>query len=100
MAENRKYTKDNVKRAIKRLFRDGDQDEIYDMVSVYGKEEYEREPERVQMAILKLSDGNIEKLLEHAQMAKLDYRDVLSKAEYVLEGNAYKEIEDPYKDLL
>jgi len=38
--------------------------------------------ERVQLAILKLSEGNEEKLREFFAVAKRDYRDVLFWAEY------------------
>jgi hypothetical protein len=47
----------------------------------YGVESYERERERVQLAILKLSEGNEEKLREFVAVAKRDYRDVLFWAE-------------------
>lgn len=40
------------------------------------------EPARVQLAILKLSNGDSEKLHDYIQAARLDYRDVLAWAEY------------------
>jgi hypothetical protein len=40
------------------------------------------EQERVQLAVLKLSDGNPDKLRQNIQAAKIDYRDVLAWAEY------------------
>jgi hypothetical protein len=40
------------------------------------------EPERVRMAILKLSDGDPDRLLHNIQVARSDYRDVLAWAEY------------------
>ncbi len=42
----------------------------------------EPEAPRVQLAILKLSDGKAEKLLTYIEAAKRDYRDVLAWAEY------------------
>ena len=48
----------------------------------YGMEPDERERERVQLDILKLSDGNEEKVREYVAVAKRDYRDVLFWAEY------------------
>jgi hypothetical protein len=42
----------------------------------------EREVERVQLAILHLAAGDVEKLRHYVQQAKLDYRDVLYWAEY------------------
>ncbi len=48
----------------------------------YGVESYERERERVQLAILKLSAGSEEKMREFVAVAKRDFRDVLFWAEY------------------
>jgi hypothetical protein len=40
------------------------------------------EVERVQLAILKLSDGDPDKLIYNIELAEIDYRDVLAGAEY------------------
>lgn len=45
------------------------------LLDSYGVESYERE--RVQLAILKLSDGDEKKLREFVAVAKRDYRDML-----------------------
>jgi len=50
---------------------------VLELLGTYGIESYERERERVQLAILKLSEGNEEKLREFTAIAKRDYRDVL-----------------------
>jgi hypothetical protein len=42
----------------------------------------DKESPRVQLAILKLSEGDPEKLLNYIEAAKIDYRDVLAWAEY------------------
>ena len=55
---------------------------MLELLDTYGVESYERERERVQLAILKLSEGNEEKLREFVAVAKRDYRDVLFWAEY------------------
>jgi hypothetical protein len=47
-----------------------------------GVEPYELERERVQLAILKLSEGDIGRLQRYVEVAKADYRDVLAWAEY------------------
>ena len=52
----------------------------WELFDGYGVEERERE--RVQLAILKLSAGTGEKLREFLAVAKRDYRDVLVWAEY------------------
>jgi hypothetical protein len=54
---------------------------VLELLDNYGVESYERERERVQLAILKLSEGNEEKLREFVAVAKRDYRDVLFWAE-------------------
>ena len=48
----------------------------------YGMGDYEKEVERVQLAILKLSGADIERLRANVRAAKGDYRDVLAWAEY------------------
>jgi hypothetical protein len=52
------------------------------ILDYYGIEPYERERERVQIAILKLSAGDVDKLLHYVDAAKQDYRDVLYWTEY------------------
>ena len=47
------------------------------LLDAYGVESYELERERVQLANVKLSMGNEEKLKEYLAVAKVDYRDVL-----------------------
>src|SRR6266853_6002944 len=55
---------------------------VLELLDSYGVEPYERERERVQLAILKLSEGSEEKLREFVAVAKRDYRDVLFWAEH------------------
>jgi hypothetical protein len=42
----------------------------------------DKESSRVHLAILKLSEGDPEKLLDYIEAARIDYRDVLAWAEY------------------
>ena len=56
--------------------------QVLELLDSYGVEAYERERERVQLAILKLSAGSEEKVCEFVAVAKRDYRDVLFWAEY------------------
>jgi hypothetical protein len=55
---------------------------VLELLDSYGIESYERERERVQLDILKLSAGSEEKVREFVAVAKRDYRDVLFWAEY------------------
>jgi hypothetical protein len=57
-------------------------------LSRYGTEPYEREVDRVRLAILRLCEGRLERLAEWVAEAKNDYRDVLVAAEYPAEGEA------------
>ena len=48
----------------------------------YGVETWHRERYRVQLAALKLANGNLKRLRYAIEDAKRDYRDVLAPAEY------------------
>ena len=67
---------------VKREFPNEDAQAIVALLDAYGVESYENERDRVQLAILKLSQGEAEKLLDWIDIAKRDYRDVLAFAEY------------------
>src|SRR5436305_11751023 len=75
-------SRDEVIAVVQRTFPESAQDRVLALLDTYGVESYERERERVQLAILKLSEGNEEKLREFVAVAKRDYRDVLFWAEY------------------
>jgi hypothetical protein len=53
----------------------------------YGSATYECERERVQLAVLALSGGDLAALRRYTDAAKVDYRDVLYWAEYLLIPN-------------
>ncbi len=55
---------------------------VLELLDSYGVEPYERERERVQLAVLELGAGSEEKIREYVAVAKRDYRDVLFWAEY------------------
>jgi hypothetical protein len=67
--------------ALQAAFPHGDIGRLVELLDLYGVEPYEREKERVQLAIVALSQGNEEKLCYFIQVAKNDYRDVLSWVE-------------------
>ena len=62
------------------------------------------EPARVQLAVLKLSEGDPEKLQGYIEAASVDYRDVLSWAEYPQQINSgasrYNTAPDEYEAIL
>jgi|SRR5215813_717055 len=76
------YNRDLVIAKAKQCFPNEDQGKIMDILDLYGKEFYARERERVQIAILKLSGGDLQNLCEYVEIARRDFRDVLSSAEY------------------
>ena len=76
------HTRDEVVAVVQKTFPESARARVIELLDTYGVEPSERERERVQLAILKLSEGNEEKLREFVAVAKRDYRDVLFWAEY------------------
>ena len=74
-------TREDVIVAVQRYFPNSDVATIVEVLDRYGTEPYEREQERVQLAIVTLSEGSEDKLLYFLQTAKTDYRDILCWAE-------------------
>ena len=77
-----KSTREMVLAKVQRVFPSDDPAEVLSILDLYGAEQHEYERERVQLACLKLSEGNKDALLNAVETAKSDYRDVLSAAEY------------------
>ena len=81
-------TRGGVLEKVAQYWPDVDPQEIMSILDEYGVESSERGRARVQLAILKLSEGQRDKLTELVRMAKRDYRDVLAYAEYPEEMKA------------
>jgi hypothetical protein len=75
-------TRDKVLEKVAQYWPDVDPREIMNILDEYGVESSERGRARVHLAILKLSEGQRDRLEEIVGMAKRDYRDVLAYAEY------------------
>jgi len=75
-------TEVDVERIARRDFPPDMIDEVLAVLLEYGTEAWEREVPRVRLAVLKLADGDLERLRFHMGVARLDYRDVLAPAEY------------------
>ena len=73
---------DKVGASVRASFPGASRRRIVDLLDSYGVEPYEREPERVRLAHIKLSEGSEIKLREFLAVAKRGYRDVLFWAEY------------------
>jgi len=77
-----KSTRSQVIRKVKLYWPDRDLDEVMGILDQYGLKKYETGGDRVQMAVIKLSEGDFDRLPELIKTAKIDYRDVLAWAEY------------------
>lgn len=73
----RTFDPDDVLSIAKALFSEHDFQAVMTILDSYGVEPHERERERVQRAVLRLSGGDEGKLRHFVQAAKRDYRDVL-----------------------
>lgn len=73
---------DDVLASVHATFPESSWAGVLDLLDTYGVEPWERERDRVQIAILQLSEGNEGGLRELLAVAKRDYRDVLFWAEY------------------
>ena len=75
-------TRSKVREKIARYWPDEDPEAIMSVLNEYGIESWEGWRTRVYLAILKLSEGDKDRLPGLVKMAKADYRDVLAYAEY------------------
>ena len=74
----------DVERIVRREFAEAEVAEVLRILAEYGTERYERESARVRLAALKEAHGDLDRLRQQVSWAKMDYRDVLSEAEYPL----------------
>jgi len=88
-------------RKLRSLFPDKEKrNEVETILDTYGIEEYEQEPLRVRLAILKVSDSNLEEIKRTTAMAKQDFRDILTWAEYPRQSKKWSMPEGPKKQKL
>jgi len=73
---------EDVERIIIRDFSIDSHDEVRQILFRYGTESYQREVDRVRLAILKLASGDIGQLRHKLENACCDYRDTILAAEY------------------
>lgn len=76
------YAEADLERIIARDFAQDSIPAVKALLSRYGKESWQREVLRVQMACLKCANGDLEALERAVENACCDYRDVLGPAEY------------------
>ncbi len=77
-----KQTREMVLAKVRQMFPNDDSAEILAILNLYGAQPDAPERERVELACLKLSEGNKDKLLSSVRTAIGDPRDVLAPAEY------------------
>ena len=75
-------SRDEVAASVQATFPLSSWARVLELLESYGVESYERERERVQVAILKLGAGSEARVREYVAVAKRDYRNVLFWAEY------------------
>jgi hypothetical protein len=71
-------TREDVVAAAIATFKGDQLESILCELDLYGVEPHEPERERVQLAIIELSGGSKDKILQYVQIAKIDYRDILA----------------------
>jgi hypothetical protein len=82
-------SREDVTRKIESTWPDADQrTRVWRALERYGSESSDAGRARVQLAILKLADGSLDRLDEWVEVARRDYRDVLASAEYPQESQA------------
>jgi hypothetical protein len=72
----------DVERVVRRDFAPDEFEHVMTALDEYGTKDWQRERDRVQLAVLKLAAGTFDGLHRYINLAKLDYRDVLAPAEY------------------
>ena len=75
-------TEKDVERIVCRDFPGEPYETVMAVLSEYSRGRFPRECSRVQLAALKLAQGNLDRLRLHIGNAEQDYRDVLAAAEY------------------
>jgi hypothetical protein len=76
-----RVTDADVRAIVERDFPSSQRTTVYERLLTCGTEPHHRDNDRVRMAVLKLSGGDLNKLEETLRTALLDYRDVLAWAE-------------------
>ncbi len=79
---NSESAKAQLLEAIQQTFPAAEPEAILEVLNLYGQAPHEREQQRVYLAMLKVSQGDLDKLNAALKLAKEDYRDILMQAEY------------------
>ncbi len=92
-------TEDDVARIALRDFGEAQTSLVRSILDEYGKLEGHVEVSRVRVAVLKLANGDFDRLLAATETACQDYRNVLAYAEYprAFQEIGFAAIEDDWK---
>ena len=71
-----------VAKKAAQLFSPEELPSVMALLQSYGTQSWQRELDRVRLALLKLSNGSLESLRQGLEVAHQDYRDILAWAEY------------------
>ena len=89
-----RVSRDDVARVVRRDFAAAEYETVLGVLEEYGNDaERDRDNARVHMAVLKLANGNLSELRKHIEIARQDYRDVLSAAEYPAATRRWSELD-------
>ena len=75
-------TETDVERIVRRDFPEQQYETVMGVLKVYARGRLAKECSRVQLAALKLAQGDLRQLPFHINDAQRDYRDVMAAAEY------------------
>ena len=79
----------DVERVVRRDFPPEQVESVLSLLNEYGVEDWQREADRVRLAVLKLASRDLQQVKYWIGQAKMDYRDVLGPAEYPLYGKKW-----------
>jgi hypothetical protein len=90
--------KEILARKLRALFPEEEQRaEVLATLETYGVEKHEQEPDRVRLAVLKLSGEDLQQIQRYTEFAKQDFRDILTWAEYPRQGKKRSMPDGPRK---
>jgi hypothetical protein len=92
-------THKDVKRIALRDYGKAQLSQVLSILDEFGKQEWNNPSARVRLAILKLANGDLNKLMDNTKVAIEDFRDVLSAAEYPRYSReiGFDEVDKDYK---
>lgn len=90
--------KEILARKLKALFpEEHERAQVLATLETYGAGKHEQEPDRVRLAVLKLSGGDLKQIQRYTAFAKQDFRDILTWAEYPRQSKKWSMPDGPKK---